>query len=223
MARSRITPVFGILSDYAEVSVNRVKDHVRAHRRAVRPARRRSLAACAHIRRRHQRHLSHGGGDFLVLFARTLISEAFGGRDPELAQFDLPGPEYAAIVEALEPRFRYHPDTRRLVQQLLVERGCDPETTYFDAPRLRISTSDDYLATGLALTCQPHRDTWYSAPLAQLNYWMPVYDVSEDNALALHPEYFNQAIANGSEEYDHLVWHAQDSGDARTLPDRPRR
>ncbi|BDX30869.1 hypothetical protein TUM20985_14160 [Mycobacterium antarcticum] len=154
----------------------------------------------------------------LVLFARTLISEAFGGRDPELAQFDLPGPEYAAIVEALEPRFRYHPDTRRLVQQLLVERGCDPETTYFDAPRLRISTSDDYLATGLALTCQPHRDTWYSAPLAQLNYWMPVYDVSEDNALALHPEYFNQAIANGSEEYDHLVWHAQDSGDARTLP-----
>ena len=154
----------------------------------------------------------------VVVFARTLIGEAFGGRDPELAQFDLPDAEYAAILEALEPRFRYHPETRRLVRQLLVERGCDPETTYFDAPRLSTSKSDDHLTTGLAMSCQPHRDTWYSAPLAQLNHWLPVYEVSEDNALALHPEYFNQAVANGSGVYDHLVWHAQDSGDARTLP-----
>jgi hypothetical protein len=144
----------------------------------------------------------------LSMFARELIGEAFGGRDPELAQFDLPVAEYAAILEVLEPRFVDHPESKRLVQQLLGERGCDPETTYFDAPRLRIATSDDYLATGFAYAWHPRRDTWHCAPLAQLNHWMPVYDVGEDNAKAFHTEYFNSAIANDSATFDYRAFDA---------------
>ena len=109
-----------------------------------------------------------------AMFARELIGEAFGGRDPELAQFDLPVAEYAAILRGLKPRFIHHPESRRFLQRLLAERGCDPETTYLDVPRLRTSISDDYLATGIAYAWHPHRDTWCSAPLAQLNHWMPV-------------------------------------------------
>jgi hypothetical protein len=119
-----------------------------------------------------------------AMFARELIEAAFTGRDPELAQFDLPVDEYAAILSALKPRFIHHPESKRFLQQLLTERGCDPASTYFDVPRLRSSTSDGYLTTGIAYAWHPHRDTWYSAPLAQLNYWMPVYDVSADNAMA---------------------------------------
>jgi len=52
-----------------------------------------------------------------------------------------------------------------------------------------------------------HRDTWYSAPLAQLNYWMPVYDVSADNAMAFHPEYFDRAI--DSPVYNYYEWNAK--------------
>jgi hypothetical protein len=144
-----------------------------------------------------------------AMFARELIGEAFGGRDPELAQFDLPVAEYAAIVKALEPRFTHHPESKRFIQKLLAERGCDPETTYFDVPRLRTCTSDDYLSTGVAYAWHPHRDTWHSAPLAQLNHWMPVYDVSDENAMAFHTEYFNTAIANDSAVYNHYEWNAQ--------------
>lgn len=147
-----------------------------------------------------------------ILFARELIGEAFGGRDPELAQFDLPVADYAAIVHALTARFIHHPESTRLLQELLVERGCDPETTYFGLPCLRTSTSDDYLNAGIAYAWHPHRDTWHSAPLAQLNHWMPVYAVNENNAVALHPEYFNQAIANDSAAYDHHAWTANHRG-----------
>jgi hypothetical protein len=144
-----------------------------------------------------------------AMFARELIEAAFTGRDPELAQFDLPVDEYAAILSALKPRFIHHPESKRFLQQLLAERGCDPASTYFDVPRLRSSTSDGYLTTGIAYAWHPHRDTWYSAPLAQLNYWMPVYDVSADNAMAFHPEYVDRAIANDSPVYNYYEWNAK--------------
>src|SRR3954468_17607215 len=138
-----------------------------------------------------------------AMFARELIGEAFGGRDPEFAQFDLPAADHAAIIDVLKPRFIDHPESTRFVQQLLVDRGCDPETTYFDTPRLRTSTSDDYLENGISYAWHPHRDTWSSAPLAQLNHWMPVYDVTDDNAMAFHTESFNRAIANDSAAFDY--------------------
>ncbi|MGH3639580.1 MAG: hypothetical protein ACRDUX_11190 [Mycobacterium sp.] len=153
----------------------------------------------------------------LAMFARELIGEEFGGRDPELAQFDLPVAEYAAILAELKSQFIRHPKSKRLVQDLLVERGCDPAATYFDKPRLGISTSDDYLGTGIAYAWHPYRDTWCSAPLAQLNHWMPVYDVTEDNAVALHPEYFNRAVANDSAVYDHSQWNDVHAG-TRPVP-----
>jgi hypothetical protein len=156
-----------------------------------------------------------------AMFARELIGEAFGGRDPELAQFDLPVDEYAATVDVLESRFVQHPQTRRLLQKLIAERGSDPATTCFDAPRLRVSTSDDYLATGTAYAWHPHRDTWCAAPLAQLDHWMPVYDVTEDNAIALHAEYFDCAVANDSVGYDHLRCHATRPGGALPGPTEP--
>ncbi len=38
---------------------------------------------------------------------------------------------------------------------------------------------------------------------------MPVYDVSEDNAMEFHTEYFNQAITNDCAAYNHYQWNAQ--------------
>jgi hypothetical protein len=35
---------------------------------------------------------------------------------------------------------------------------------------------------------------------------MPVYEVDEDSAVALHLEYFSQAIGNDSAGYDHHAW-----------------
>lgn len=161
-----------------------------------------------------------------AMFARELIEGAFGALDPEFAQFDLSVDEYVRILAGLKPRFIHHPRSKQFLQELLVERGCDPETTYFDVPRLRTSTSDGYLTTGLAYSWHPHRDTWYSAPLAQLNYWLPVYAVSADNAMAFHPDYFDRTVANDSAVYNHYEWNANHRGagtanghgEARPLP-----
>ena len=52
--------------------------------------------------------------------------------------------------------------------------GLRPEKTYFDVPKLRVVTPASYLTAGLGYNYKPHRDTWYSAPPCQVNWWAPI-------------------------------------------------
>jgi ectoine hydroxylase-related dioxygenase (phytanoyl-CoA dioxygenase family) len=90
---------------------------------------------------------------------------------------------------------------------ILAERGCDLERTYFDVPRLRTAFPSDYLSSGIAYAFHPHRDTWYSAPFSQVNWWMPVYDVCADNIMAFHPKYWDSAVRNSSDSYNYYEWN----------------
>ena len=142
-----------------------------------------------------------------VAFTRGLLTDAFGGLDPETAQHNMDVESYAALLGRLKPTFIHHPESKRHLSGILVEHGCDPDLTYFDVPRLRTSTSDDYLTTGIAYAFHPHRDTWYSAPMMQINWWLPIFDVTPDNVVAFHPAYFDQGIANGSGNYNYYEWN----------------
>jgi hypothetical protein len=142
-------------------------------------------------------------------FARELISDAFQGLDPETAQYHLPVDRYVEILKVLKPRFIHHPKSKQFLQRIFAERGCDPQQTYFDVPRLRSSTSDDYLTTGIAYAWHPHRDTWYSAPRNQINWWTPVFPHSEANGMTMFPEFFNADIKNNSAIYDYAEWNAR--------------
>lgn len=143
----------------------------------------------------------------LTLFARELIAEAFGERDPETAQFDMPVEEFAGLLARLKPRFIHHPRCKELLPSVLEELGCDLDRTYFDVPRLRTSTSHDYLTSGISYAFHPHRDCWYSAPFNQINWWIPVFEVVPENVMAFHPQYFASPVRNGSARYDYAEWN----------------
>jgi hypothetical protein len=140
-------------------------------------------------------------------FAQRMIEDAFAPLDPQTAQYELSVERFAGILGELKPKFIHAPESKRHVQAILAELGCDPEQTYFDVPRLRSSTSDDYLTTGIAYAWHPHRDTWYSAPLCQQNFWLPVYEIESGNAMAFHPAYWNRAVPNNSSGYNYYVWN----------------
>jgi len=143
----------------------------------------------------------------LVEFARTMLRNAFGKLDPETAQYNMPVKEYAALLAELKPKFIHHPNCKELIRGLLRDLGCDLEKTYFDVPRMRSSTSDDYLTSGIAYAFHPHRDTWYSAPQCQINFWMPIYAIQPNNGMAFHPHYWNHAVRNGSRDYNYDEWN----------------
>ena len=96
--------------------------------------------------------------------------------------------------------------------------------TYFDVPRMRTATSDGYLTTGIALAWHPHRDTWYSAPPCQINWWLPIYEIESDNAMAFHPRYWTQPIQNSSAGYNYYTWNKMHRGQnvAKLVKEDPR-
>jgi hypothetical protein len=160
-------------------------------------------------------------------FARSMIEDAFGGLDPRTAQKSMHVERYATLLGKLKPAFIHHPESKHHVKKILEDLGCDLERTYFDVPRMRSSTSDNYLTTGIAFAWHPHRDTWYSAPPCQINWWLPIYEIESDNAMAFHPRYWSQPVKNSSAGYNYYTWNKLHRGqnvakfvreDTRPLP-----
>ena len=142
----------------------------------------------------------------LVEFARELIREAFGTLEPRDAQHNLPVEEYVAVLSQLKPKFINHPTSKDLVRGILAEIGCNPSNTCFDVPRMRTATSGGYLTSGMGYAFHPHRDTWYSAPTSQINWWMPIYDIEPDSAMAFHTRYWDTPIDNESNEFNYYEY-----------------
>ncbi|MGH8931343.1 MAG: hypothetical protein ACRDZO_12140 [Egibacteraceae bacterium] len=140
---------------------------------------------------------------------RVLVEEAFAPRDPRLAHHDLPVGACVEILASLKPAFIHHPRTRLLARDVIDDLGCDLDQTFFDLPRMRSAYPADYLTAGIAYAFHPHRDTWYSAPYCQLNWWLPVYGILPSNCLAFHPRYFSVPVPNDSEIYNYYRWNAE--------------
>jgi hypothetical protein len=145
----------------------------------------------------------------LIQHAQNMIAEAFKDfGDPLLAQYEMPVEEYVAIVAPLKPKFIHHPETKVIIRDLLKEMDCDLDLTYQDVPRLRMVTSDGYLTSGVGYAHHAHRDTWYSAPMTQINWWIPIYPMETESSMAFHPQYWDRAVRNGSEEFNYYEWNA---------------
>jgi hypothetical protein len=146
--------------------------------------------------------------------ARAMIQEAFGGLDPLRAQHHLKVEDFYEVVAKLKPAFIHHPRSKDLIRKLVTDFGCDLDTTYIDVPRLRIGTSHGYLTSGVAYAHHPHRDTWYSAPASQINWWLPVYEFVSESSMAFHCRYFDRAVANTSNEFNYYDWNTNGRANA---------
>jgi hypothetical protein len=145
----------------------------------------------------------------LCELARELVEEKFRPLDPRKIQDSMSAEQAAETLAVLKPKFIHHPLAKQHIQGMLSELGCDIAKTYFDVPRLRTAFPGDYLKSGIAYAFHPHRDTWYSAPFCQINWWMPVYPIGSENCMAIHPRYWTQPIRNGSSGYNYQKWNME--------------
>lgn len=141
-------------------------------------------------------------------FARELITEAFAPWDPQRVQEHRSPEELADILIDFKPRFIHHPESIAHVRRIVTALGADPETVYADVPKLRTAFPRGGLTTGIAYAFQPHRDTWYSAPLQQLNWWLPIWPVEPSNVMEFYPRRFGARVENTSGGYDYAEWNA---------------
>lgn len=134
------------------------------------------------------------------------ICEAFEPYPPQGAQYKLPVEEFVRRAGPLKTRFTNDPRTKELIRDVLCEYGCDPEDSFFDVPRLRIVPAGDYLSSGVSYAYKAHRDIWYASPTAQVNWWMPVFDVTADRAMSFYSDYWHKKLSNSSNNFDYSEW-----------------
>ena len=150
----------------------------------------------------------------LIDLGRTMLSQAFAPHDPREIQRHLTPEETAAILAKMKPQFIHHPECKRLIPRIMAELDVDLNKLYFDVPRMRSAYPADFLTSGIAYAFHPHRDTWFSAPLCQLNWWMPIYPLHPDNSMGFYPRYFAETIVNSSEIYNYYEWNAKNRATA---------
>ena len=145
----------------------------------------------------------------LIDLGRQMLEKAFAPHDPRTIHERMTAEEVAAILSRLKPEFIHHPECKRLIPQIMREHGVDQENLYFDVPRMRSAYPSHFLSSGIAYAFHPHRDTWYSAPMCQLNWWLPIYPIESENALGFYPRYFAEAVQNNSEVYNYYEWNTK--------------
>ncbi len=119
----------------------------------------------------------------------------------------MPVEQFVSICAPLKPRFIHDPRTLEIIRDDVEELGCGLNDTYIDVPRLRMVTHGGYLTSGVGYAHHPHRDTWYSAPMCQLNWWLPIFSFDAESSMAFHPRYWAQSIKNGSSTFNYYRWN----------------
>jgi hypothetical protein len=147
-------------------------------------------------------------GDF-VDYTREELTELFRPYDPEHVHEHIDPPAMAKILSTWKPRFIHAERSRKLVRAIVTEAGFAPAETHYDLPKPRTSFPVGHLTTGVAFAFPWHRDTWYSAPAQQVNWWLPIFPVRADNAMFFDLASFDRAVPNTSDGFDYYENNAR--------------
>jgi hypothetical protein len=144
-----------------------------------------------------------------VGYMRDELTALFAPYDPEHVHEHIEPAEMAKILGEWKPRWIHAERSRELVRAIIAEAGFDPEYTHYDVPKPRTSFPSGHLTTGIAFAFPWHRDVWYSAPVQQINWWLPVFPVRETNAMSFDLASFARAVPNTSGDFDYYKNNAQ--------------
>lgn len=138
-----------------------------------------------------------------VEYTRKELTELFAPYDPEHVHEHIEPAEMAKILSVWKPRYIHSEKSKKLVRAVVEEAGFTAGQTHYDLPKPRTSFPMGHLNSGVAFAFPWHRDTWYSAPAQQINWWLPIFPVREDNAMNFDLTKFDQAVPNTSGGFDY--------------------
>lgn len=75
-----------------------------------------------------------------------------------------------------------------------------------DALRLRCVLNAGHQSPQAERAYAAHRDTWFGNPQSQINFWIPLHDVTPAQSFTFYPSYFNAPVKNTSGDFDYTQW-----------------
>ena len=138
----------------------------------------------------------------LVAQARAMACEAFAPHAPPLAQESFARAEFLARAATLRRSFMQDGEVRASFRSLVESLGLDPASTCADRLILRLQPSGDSHRGRRVRDLPPHRDTWGSNVMAQINLWGPVFPLEAGATMVIWPTLFARPVPNTSADWD---------------------
>lgn len=139
----------------------------------------------------------------LVAFTRAELARAFAPHDPTRAHARLSDQELESILSKWKADFERQAEAAALMRDVIRQAGFDSALTYFDPPKARSAFPLGRIDSGVAHQFPWHRDVWYAAPAQQVNWWLPVFELSLENSLAFDLSSFARRVDNDSATFDY--------------------
>ena len=138
----------------------------------------------------------------LVALARRMAEAAFVPHPPPLAQDSFDPEDFLARAAALRRSFMRDPEPRAAFRAVIESLGLDPASTYADRLILRLQPSGASYSGRRVRDLPPHRDTWGSNLMAQINLWGPVFPLDPGATMVIWPTLLDRVVPNTSVEWD---------------------
>lgn len=105
------------------------------------------------------------------------------------------------VLTALQEEIRRDSGLRNQFYRALSEAGVDTCNSFSDTLQLRVVGPETGQQGRDRGGIGHHRDTWGSNIQAQVNWWTPLYPVTDHNTIAFYPDYWNQPVPNTSADW----------------------
>ena len=142
----------------------------------------------------------------LAQFAQKFLAQAFHPHPPPQIHQHLSHEEQIPRFAQLQKQFWKQNEVSHLWQDIFRTIGLDPQGLTRDHLHLRFQPHQDknteYSRARTTSTLAFHRDTWGSNLYAQVNWWAPIFPISQGRTVAMYPALWNRAVANTSAQYD---------------------
>jgi hypothetical protein len=137
---------------------------------------------------------------------RAIILSEFPNEDVQLAEYYHSNHEHFHRINKAKQNITYNHNIYPLLKNVIQEIGFIPKDNWFDLPRLRAITTNLHRIKEAGSVFAVHRDTWYANPEAQINWWIPIFDIEKSSCFCFYPNYWNQPIQNLSRYFNYVDW-----------------
>jgi len=144
----------------------------------------------------------------LALYTKNFLVKKLKERNIREFEHNVSKENFHQILSKLKPFFSNSKQTKKGLVDVLKEIGFNLNTNIFDLVRLRSITSYAHTIPDAKPAFAVHRDTWYANSESQINWWIPIFDVTQEDTFAFYPDYFSKPVKNNSNEFDYDRWNS---------------
>jgi len=154
----------------------------------------------------------------LIAHVRALVEGAFG-QEPQSAETRLSAEAFLKTAARARRLVADNERAGELWQQTLEDIGYARDEVHSDRMRLRVVPSQPQAASRFVRVLPPHRDSWGSSIQCQINWWAPLYPLSETRTMLIWPDAFTRPVENTSPDWDYEVLISRAEPDYPLLPE----